>query len=363
MTKPKSSSFVLSGSSKELSDFVRSCMPSVSRESWTVSCIKQWALVTALGLLACVLLYRATFRSIVQEPTAARPPDALGTDEFPIFLSQDPRFEVLTVPAMEDYPPAEFVIGVEINGEARAYAMSIMGIELGNDEIGGSPIAIAFCPLCQTAVVYSRMLNNQVLTLGHTWETSADAFMFFDMETRSVWLHGPGRAVQGELENQELDLIPSRLTTWESWKGSYPDTSLIRDSLGHDSSMLAASKYHGLSVTLKGQSRLYPFEILSRQGVINDVLGETPVVVALPPGSWLGTVFQSGNHRFEQTPTGIVDQTAQVWDMLSGVSDDQQLTPLAGTPWFVDRWREFYPKGTVYASPNNEGQPYPNVQP
>lgn len=58
----------------------------------------------------------------------------------------------------------EPVIGVMINGDARAYPLRIlMWHEIVNDMVGGVPVAVTYCPLCNTSIVFERRIGGKVL--------------------------------------------------------------------------------------------------------------------------------------------------------------------------------------------------------
>jgi hypothetical protein len=64
-------------------------------------------------------------------------------------------------------PGSSLVIGVEHNGEARAYPVELLSLhEVVNDVVGGRPIAVTWCPLCASAVGYERRVGSRTLTFG-----------------------------------------------------------------------------------------------------------------------------------------------------------------------------------------------------
>lgn len=124
----------------------------------------------------------------------------------------------------------ELVLGVVINGEARAYPINMLTgpmREIINDSLGDHPIAATWCHLCHTGVVYTRTAGKRTLTLavsGMLWKRN---LVMIDEETRSLWSHLLGEAMQGPLNGTELKAIPYEMATWESWKRKHPETSVL----------------------------------------------------------------------------------------------------------------------------------------
>ena len=223
--------------------------------------------------------------------------------------------------------------------------MAIIGVEQGNDVLGGVPVAVGFCRLCQTVVVYNRHYQSMPMTLGHSTGLARDAFIFYDLETESLWVHGSGEAIEGPLRGACLEQLAGRLTTWQSWKDSYPHTTVVRRRSGQKNAGLVATRHHGLSITIETEPRLYPYAMMWEAKVINDALGGKHNVVVSTPDMWIGAAFERGDRVFCSTTDGIVDESGALWNMLTGTL----LTAISVVPWARDRWQVFYPRGSVYS--------------
>jgi hypothetical protein len=145
----------------------------------------------------------------------------------------DPKF--VPVRLIKDIAGTEPVITVEINGEARAYPFRVLMFhEIVNDKIKGVPITITFCPLCNTAIVFSREVGGRVLNFGVTgWLRNSDLVMY-DRQTESWWQQFTGRAIIGEMAGQTLTKIPARIESFANFKERYPRGDvLVPNRPGH----------------------------------------------------------------------------------------------------------------------------------
>jgi hypothetical protein len=129
------------------------------------------------------------------------------------------------VPAAEaDLPGEEPVIGLVLDGDARAYPLRIlMWHEIVNDEVGGVPVAVTYCPLCNTGIVFDRRVEGQVLEFGTTGKLRNSDLVMYDRETESWWQQFLGEAIVGELTGTWLEMIPSRLESFAAFKARAPE--------------------------------------------------------------------------------------------------------------------------------------------
>ena len=116
----------------------------------------------------------------------------------------------------------EFVIGVELDGEAIAYPFSELSREpVVNDTVAAHDILVVFDPNSANGAVYDRQLNQQTLTFTQSEPTT---LIMIDEETNSTWDALSGEAVSGPLAGQRLLRLKSTVVFWFGWKDFYPDT-------------------------------------------------------------------------------------------------------------------------------------------
>jgi hypothetical protein len=122
----------------------------------------------------------------------------------------------------------EAVIGLAINGDARAYPIRIlMWHEIVNDTVGGVPVVVTYCPLCNSAIVFERRSEPGLLTFGTTGKLRNSDLVMYDRQTESWWQQFTGRSIVGQLAGQKLKVIPSRLESFALFKNRHPDGRVL----------------------------------------------------------------------------------------------------------------------------------------
>lgn len=119
--------------------------------------------------------------------------------------------------------PDEPVIGVILNGIAKAYPRRIlMWHEIVNDRIGDVPVAVTYCPLCNSAIVFDRRIAGRVLTFGTTGRLRMSDLVMYDAETESWWQQFLGEGIIGDMTGVKLKAIPARLESFTNYKKRAP---------------------------------------------------------------------------------------------------------------------------------------------
>jgi hypothetical protein len=142
-----------------------------------------------------------------------------------------PRF----VPASNvDFLEArEPVVALELNGDARAYPLQILiWHEIVNDTVGGTPVAVTFCPLCNTTIVFERRLDGRVLDFGTTGNLRNSDLVMYDRQTESWWQQFGGEAVVGVLTGAKLRKLPASIVAWEEFERAYPQGRVLSRDTG-----------------------------------------------------------------------------------------------------------------------------------
>ncbi len=118
-----------------------------------------------------------------------------------------------------DLPDIEPVIGVIIEGTARAYPLRLLvWHEIVNDQIGATPFTVTFCPLCNTGIVFDRRLGDTVLDFGTTGKLRNSDLVMYDRQTESWWQQFTGEAIVGDMTGAILDTIPARLESFANFR-------------------------------------------------------------------------------------------------------------------------------------------------
>jgi hypothetical protein len=271
-----------------------------------------------LTIILIILLITVNLSAQIQNPRNVEYNFKTDTTKTIVDLSEVilvlPRrsFPIIDTPAfvnkekgMEMFIKTEPVIAVEINGKARAYSMNIFSShELSNDVLAGIPILPSYCPLCNSAVVYDRRLTTHGVDKVLTFEVSGmlrhSGMVIFDTETESWWQQSMGKALVGEFVGEQLSVIPSLILSVEEFFENYPEGLILSKETGHTKSM----EYYGKNRYTKYDSignlpytrffniddinkrlpamerlidvqdgefsKIYPFTILMKKGVVND---------------------------------------------------------------------------------------------
>ncbi|KUF08890.1 DUF3179 domain-containing protein [Pseudoponticoccus marisrubri] len=119
----------------------------------------------------------------------------------------------------------EPVITVEIEGATpRAYPIRYLTWhEIVNDTVGGVPVAVTFCPLCNSALTFDRRVQGRVLSFGVSGKLRNSDMIMYDRETESWWQQAVGEGIVGEMTGVELDLLPSWMESWDMFRQRNPD--------------------------------------------------------------------------------------------------------------------------------------------
>lgn len=133
----------------------------------------------------------------------------------------------LLMPMQADFmTDDELVLGFVIGGEAGAYPVRFLARhELANDVVGGVPVALGYCTLCLTALMFDRRLpNGDVLSFQTSGLLMDSNKVMIDNETESLWNHLSGTAFAGPLAGTKLEQFPVATVRWSDWLADHPDT-------------------------------------------------------------------------------------------------------------------------------------------
>ncbi len=127
----------------------------------------------------------------------------------------------------------EGVIVVEINGETKAYPIQILiWHEIVNDEVGGVPVTVTYCPLCNSALVFERQFGDRLLDFGTSGELYQSALVMYDRQTESLWAHFTGQGIVGHYAGAQLQLVPAQTLGWGSFVEAFPDAEVLTPDTG-----------------------------------------------------------------------------------------------------------------------------------
>jgi hypothetical protein len=318
------------------------------------------------------------------------PPDGIPPIDTPTFES--------IADASTWLQPQSPVIKLEIDGEARAYPLAILTWhEIVNDTLVGVPVAVTFCPLCNSAVVFDRRVGDEVLTFGVSGNLRNSDLIMWDRQTSSWWQQLTGEGIVGIYAGTQLTFLPALVVGFGAFAEQYPegevlsrDTGVSRDYgvnpyVGYDSTeqpflfdgvidaRLPATE-HVLAAYVGDAAVAYPFAILREQGVINDEIDGLPVVAVWQGGvtsaldarsiddsrdiGWAALYSREVDGRvltFTWEDGTLRDvETRTIWnafgEALEGELAGARLQLQIAAPHFWFAWAAFMPETRIYGS-------------
>lgn len=347
--------------------------------------------VTASGLA----IYRGEDVAGAPEPLVALdeirsggpPPDGIPSIDDPKFIGVD------AVDFLDDNEP---VLAVDIDGDVRAYPVQIlMWHEIVNDTVGGVPVAVTYCPLCNSAVAYDRRVDGQVLEFGTSGLLWNSALVMYDRQTETLWSHFTGQGIVGELTGTEIDVFPVATVPWGAWRDAHPDGLVLSRDTGFDRSY-GRNPYPGyddvtsqpflfegdvdgrytamtriVGVEIGDDALGVPLITLQEERVVEADVGGTDIVIFWEPGtvSALDASDVAGGDdigatavflpavddqalTFSATDTGFADtETGSTWNLFGQALDGPlvgstlEAIPHVDTFWFA--WSAFRPDSEI----------------
>jgi cytochrome c biogenesis protein CcdA len=119
--------------------------------------------------------------------------------------------------------------------ETKVYPYNILTWhEIVNDTIDGTPVSVTFCPLCGSAIVFNRKLNNgEVLELGVSGSLLESNMIMYDRTTESLWQQSTGHTLAGSYHPNQLGLHPFQLMTVVEAGRLYPEALVLSEQTGY----------------------------------------------------------------------------------------------------------------------------------
>ena len=317
------------------------------------------------------------------------PRDGIPPIDFPKFESIDGTDRWLKDP--------EPVVVFELNGDARAYPLRILtSHEIVNDVVGGVPVVVTFCPLCNTAIVFERTLDGVVYDFGVSGKLRKSDLIMWDRQTQSWWQQITGEGIVGDLAGRQLTFLNASIISWEDFKAANPyGVALSRDTgfnrsyartpyAGYDRADNPPFLYDGVvdgrllpkervaAVTIGDVDAAFPFSVLEEEGAVNFTVNGQDLAVFFKPGAL--SVF---DNRRTGAPdkvgaTGVFDpnvdgraltfrmegdnfvdnETGSVWNILGEATEGpmagKMLSPIVHANHFWFAWGAFKPDTLIY---------------
>lgn len=293
-------------------------------------------------------------------------------------LFYQPKNKILATAADNKVPLDKLVIGVLINGEAKAYPVEMIAYHHQvQDTVGGQPVMVTYCGACRTGRVYNPVINGKKENFRLAGMDEFNA-MFEDNTTKSWWRQSTGEAVAGPLKGSLLVEIASQQVALASWLRANPGSKIMQpdpmfqkryDSYadydkgtgGNErekrdtASWKLKSWVIGVAVT--GYAKAYDWNALVNKKLIQDSLPNLPLIITIEKDNatfhvWNSTV-NGQKLYFIKTDSGLQDSnTASLWNddgiCISGILAGQKLKPVQASQEFWHAWQDFHPGTKKY---------------
>ncbi len=289
-------------------------------------------------------------------------------------------------------------IALTVGDTSRFYPLSILTRhEIVNDSIEGRPVAVTFCPLCNTGIAFDRVIDGTTFRFGVSGLLRNSDLVMWDDQTQSLWQQITGEAIVGDLTGTRLPILPAPVVSWGDFKAGFPDGELLSQNQGFGI-QYGLNPYVGYStsarpflfsgeiddrfpalervvgVTIGDESKAYPFSVISSERAVNDTVGGTPIVVlwgspetadALDGRVVADSQAIGSGVAYNRTVDGQVltfaplgdstfadAETNSEWNMLgqavSGPLTGSRLDPVPHRNEFWFAWQAFFPDAAVY---------------
>ncbi len=294
------------------------------------------------------------------------------------------------------------VIALAVGGEGRAYPLAIlMWHEIANDVLGGVPVVVTFCPLCNTGLVFERELDGTVYDFGTTGNLRFSDLVMYDRQTESWWQQATGEAVVGDLTGARLTFLPAQIVSLADFERAHPDgdvlsraTGIARDYgqnpyVGYDTVDQNPFLFEGeLDGRLPPKERVvtvgegieavaFPYSELRKHGVATATVRGEEIVVFWTPGTASALDDPTIDQSKDVGATGVfrpeVDgrpltfardgdeaapirdrETGSTWSIagvaVDGALSGSQLEPVVHGDHFWFAWAAFSPDTTIWAA-------------
>ncbi|CAM3386159.1 hypothetical protein GGP80_001294 [Salinibacter ruber] len=296
--------------------------------------------------------------------------------------------------------PEEPVILLEHKGTARAYPLQILTHhEIVNDRVAGTPVAVTFCPLCYSALVFERTLDGEPVEFGVSGLLRNSDLVMYDRKTETLWQQLTGKAIVGDLAGRTLTQIPSQIVSFRQFGETHPDGAVLSRDTGHDRPY-GRNPYAGyddidnkpfayrgptddrlppmakvVAVTIGDRYKAYPHSKTEKKRVLHDTVAGRPLAVFHAPGAVSALDAAEIAESKETGSTGVFDRrvdgrtltfsyvddgrfededTESTWTVtgkaVDGPLEGTQLDRVQHGDYFAFAWFAFRPDAALYGA-------------
>jgi hypothetical protein len=275
-----------------------------------------------------------------------------------------PRALIMQPPERSTVAADRLVVGIEINGSARAYPLRFIGYHHQvRDTVGGQEILVTYCTVCRTGRVFMPVVDGRSETFRLVGMDHFNA-MFEDKTTRTWWRQANGEAIIGSRKGTRLPELPSLQVTLKQWLALHPRSLIMqgdpafaneyakdyafergtsRKTLTGTDTLSWQDKSWVVGLTVNHRSKAYDWNRLRRERLVNDEVGGIPIVLVLAADNASFFAFERpvAQTRFTLRGDSLIALGRAY--ALSGRGASGALKPLNASQEFWHSWRTFQP--------------------
>ena len=265
------------------------------------------------------------------------------------------------------------VIGVEENGEAKAYPIQFIGYHHQvQDQLNGKPIIVTYCTVCRTGRVFEPVVNNQPDEFRLVGMDHFNA-MFEDGKTHSWWRQANGEAIAGPLKGRTLPEVRSTQTSLGEWLKLHPNSQIMQPDPAFQMKYDSMSKYESgknksaltktdplswkekswiVGIQIGSDSKAFDWNRLKKERVINSKVAGSPTVLVLASDDKSFFAFtRSSEQEIFTLKNDTLFSANNRYNLLGkNISPDSidKLKPVNAYQEFWHSWQTFHPKTEKY---------------
>jgi len=326
------------------------------------------------------------------------PKGSFPTLDYPIFVNKSEGLQMFFA--------QEPVIVVEIDGFAKAYPLNILTMhEISNDLLSEIPILVTYCPLCNSGIVYNRVLDyngqKEILEFEASGMLRNSDMVMLDRKTETLWQQLMGTAIVGTYNEAQLDVIPSLIISVNEFFTRYPNGKILSKETGftevekrygynpytkYDEKVNPLQRYFDsnrvdkrlpamervVDIEHNGEYKVYSFSSVAKKGVINDTFESNKIVLFYKSGTVsildendistsksvgsvtvFNAIIDTQLLTFKKRNGAFIDnQTKSKWDITGscyeGELQGKQLQIEPHSNHFAFAWLAFHPDSEIY---------------
>jgi hypothetical protein len=318
------------------------------KSNWT----RKWLLLIPIVLVAFIV-YEANF--------------VMAADH----MFYQPKKLLMVNAASNKVDSQRLVIGVVLNGDAKAYPIRYLGFHHQvQDTVGGKPLIITYCTVCRTGRVFEPIVKGKYEKFRLVGMDHFNA-MFEDATTGSWWRQVTGKAIAGKLKGEKLPEVLSKQTSLAEWLRLYPNSLVMQTDSSYIASYDTTLKYESgkskseltgtdslswkdkswvIGIKAGDKRKAYDWNQLKTKRLIHDTIGNTPILLVLANDDKSFFAFQrpNTNSSFTLSNDTLTSDTHHYRIDGYGIGRLFSLKPLAASQEFWHSWRTFNPNTTRY---------------